>query len=693
VGAFAGFGQEYRFFSEDLSSAVAESVGPFSRPESEGLSEAFPESTERTPYVRHDTTCPQTPATCYEPVLTNTPGEGDVLLGKKFGGSATEALGAAVFVGATPDVSHVVVSSSVELTEALPGGALPAPKGGLYEWSAGAPATERLQLVSVLPESEGGGAATGLGAETGFEFGRDRVARHAISDDGSRVFFTAFAPGQTQKHLYMRDIARGETIRLDVAEGGSAADQPEGFFQSASADGSEVFFTDSFPLTMGSGGTGGSGGSSSDLYRCVIIEVAEAGGRRLKCDLSDLTVVPGSGQPGAGEEANVEGNILGIGENDDGYVYFVANGVQAEGASLGDCSGAHNESPPPGETCNLYVSHEGVTSFIATLSSDDSSDWGPRGELQRMTSRVSPDGVWLAFMSDRELTGYDNHDAKSGMPDEEVYLYNAQTKRLVCASCNPTGARPAGEEYKKLTTGHGGLVGGDRVWHEGQWLAANVPGWTPYEKSEALYQSRYLSDSGRLFFNSSDALVPQDTNGNEDVYEYEPTGVGPENAACSETTATFVPAADGCVGLISSGVGFGESAFLDASANGSDVFFLTAEKLAPQDVGTGLDIYDAHECTAASPCASPPAAATPECVSAASCRAAPASQPSLFGAPASATFSGAGNITSTPKPVAKERKTAKKKPKKKRKVKSRRRRSPGRAKGRRPVGHAVGRGH
>jgi hypothetical protein len=39
-------------------------------------------------------------------------------------------------------------------------------------------------------------------------------------------------------------------------------------------------------------------------------------------------------------------------------------------------------------------------------------------------------------------------------------------------------------------------------------------------------QSRYLSDDGgRVFFNCSDALVPQDINGAEDVYEWEADGV------------------------------------------------------------------------------------------------------------------------------------------------------------------------
>ena len=63
-------------------------------------------------------------------------------------------------------------------------------------------------------------------------------------------------------------------------------------------------------------------------------------------------------------------------------------------------------------------------------------------------------------------------------------------------------------------------------WDE-RWLAGSIPGWTALAKrTTTRYQSRYLSDAGRLFFNSADALVPLDTNGKEDVYEYEPAGEG-----------------------------------------------------------------------------------------------------------------------------------------------------------------------
>jgi hypothetical protein len=162
-----------------------------------------------------------------------------------------------------------------------------------------------------------------------------------------------------------------------------------------------------------------------------------------------------------------------------------------------------------------------------------------------------------------------------------------------------------------------------------------------------MYQPRALSDGGRLFFNSSDALVPQDVNGQEDVYEFEPEGMG----SCTASSVTFNPRSGGCVSLVSSGTSSEESGFMDASEGGHDVFFLTTSRLTSQDYDTALDVYDAHECSVSVPCVALPVSAPP-CSSGDSCKAAPSLQPSLFGAPASATFVGAGNIVaSSSKPV------------------------------------------
>jgi hypothetical protein len=617
VGPLIGQGHEYRFFSEDLSLGVTESFGPFSPPVIKGkLSESFPPATERTPYLRHDASCASELMTCFTPLVTGALGYADVPEGTVFDSSPAGLVGTTKFVGATPDLSHVVISSGTGLTS------MPAPNGGLYEWSMTNPISERIAPVSVLPAAEGGKIVeAGLGNYSG----TTRVAKNMISDDGSRIFFTADGPNG--EHLYMRDASRGETLRLDLPEG--TLQEPgsgTGLFQTATTDGSAAFFTARARLTSDSGATG----SQADLYRCEIRLVNEGKQERLTCRLSDLTPT-GAHSEGAG----VQGAVLAS-ENGD-YVYFVANAALAKNASPGNCS--ESSTPPAGAVCNLYVWHEGVTKFIATLSANDAPDWGgtETHNLTDMTSRVSPDGLWLAFMSDRSLTGYDNRDVVSGVPDEEVYLYSAVSGRLVCASCDPSGARPVGVEYR---VHEDGLSTGDRVWPPERWLAANVPGWTPYTLGHSLYQSRYLSDSGRLFFDSNDALVSQDTNGSEDVYEFDPAGVG----NCAGSSSMFVGLSDGCVGLISSGLAVGESAFLDASASGGDVLFLTTGKLVPEDVDTALDVYDAHECTVTSSCFVSSGEEVPVCESAASCRVSPSPQPLIYGSPSSATFAGTGNI-------------------------------------------------
>ena len=186
------------------------------------------------------------------------------------------------------------------------------------------------------------------------------------------------------------------------------------------------------------------------------------------------------------------------------------------------------------------------------------------------------------------------------------------------------------------------LVDPDSNWSN-HWLAASVPAWTgPF------YASRDVSNEGRVFFDSAEAIVPQDTNGREDVYEYEPEGVG----NCTR--------AEGCVSLISSGTSGEESAFLDASAKGpggqegEDVFFLTASRLVPQDLDSAFDVYDAHVCSASAPCLSAPVS-SPPCTSGDSCKAAPSPQPAIFGAPPSATFNGAGDVVPVPAATVKQK--------------------------------------
>jgi len=531
----------------------------------------------------------------------------------EFGGGELEGVEA---WGATPNLGHVVFKSF----KAEP---------GLYEWGG---AETPLELVSELP------GGTHVAPEEANLAGPGRGgARHAISNDGSLVFWT------TQGHLYARDTKTRETLQLDAVEpGASGTGQKKALFDAASADGSKVFFTDEQRLTVDSNAVTG----SPDLY---VFETAVAGGH-LSGTLTDLT-------PEAG--ANVVGGAAGagvLGTSEDGsYIYFVANGALAgTGAKQGHCSQGVG-SRPPGITCNLFMLHYNGTEWtapklIAALSFEDLPDWGGEAsDLGLATARVSPNGRFVAFMSSRSLTGYNNEDVTSKAPgerlDEEVYLYDANSGLLHCASCNPTGARPegifdTGDSHPGATgEGIGLVVDRPEIWSitrvtEDHWLAGSVPGWDRLSVGDSVYQSRYLSNSGRLFFNSTDHLVPAATGSREKVYQYEPSGVG----ACNSEA--------GCVGLLSLGTSEHEAAFLDASASGNDVFFLTEDQLVSQDVDGNFDVYDAHVCEPSSPCTQSSSATTPPCDEVTIPCKSPQTTAPAFAAPASTTVTGSGNVLS-----------------------------------------------
>jgi hypothetical protein len=486
----------------------------------------------------------------------------------------------------------------------------------------------RRQLVSILPDGEPYGGYVGGEARASDSYSTSvgLVSRNDVSSAGTRVIWEAILPSHVHTiHLYVRDLESEQTVQADAPQGvseeeieGSVGHPSLGAaFQTASASGNEVFFTDSKRLKPGA--------QPGDLY---VFSVASG-------QLTDLT--PGVG----GEAANVQGVVPGASE-DGSYVYFVAAGV------LGTAPNARGERAVAGKD-NLYVAHDDgaawSTTYIATLSSGDAPDWDGSREiagspgLSSLTSRVSPNGRYLAFMSDRPLTGYDTVVASAQTPAEEVYEYDAMTNTLACASCNPRLPQPQGI-YDTGNNLHAEFQGN---WAH-RWIAASVPGWTGSSGNPLIvpHQSRYLSDSGRLFFDSPEALVAQDTNGVEDVYEYEPDGVG-NCASNSNTGSVAAYGGGGCLGLISGGTGSEESEFVDASETADDVFFDTSQPLVAEDQDANADIYDAHVCSVNAPCPLAPAEAPSPCASGEGCRPGTVTA-AVFGAPSSAAVAGAGNL-------------------------------------------------
>jgi NHL repeat len=509
------------------------------------------------------------------------------------------------YAGSSEDGSRAFFAANA----AYAGGSITAEKNfNLYEWSA----AKGLQPLSILP-----GKSTAVPSAPDIAFGAkgghcqtgEKVTRHVVSADGQRVFWT-YAPVSGTTQLLAR-INGEETIQLDKKAAGGTGLSGGGVFQAASADGSVALFTDESKLTADSGASAG----APDLYRY------ELPGKVL----TDLTPGP--------SPAGVRGVV---GASDDGsHVYFLAAGVLSEEEN------SANQKAQAGAN-NLYLWHEGEVDFVAILSGEDQRDWQSNPSV--LSARVSADGRHLAFLSveTKALAGYDNTvgvGEHCRFPDHmgeplqgspicpQAFLYDAESKELGCASCNPTGARPLGP--------------------------TSLPGWTnPFEGP------RYLSEDGsKLFFESYDALLLADENAKRDVYEFELAGAG----SCTSESPAFDPASGGCHSLISSGQSSDESYLLDASADGRDAFFSTREPLVGWDENENYDVYDARSGGGLAG----PSGQQPPCLGEA-CKA-PVSIPPSSSAPGTPSFQGPGNAAQKSKKHKSKHKSKKHKHKAKKK--------------------------
>ncbi len=581
---------EYRGFSSNLSVGVFDAGGSFDKTP---LSEEAPGDGYNVIY-RHTLSDDND---SYQPLFTKTPRNRGP---EEFGFDEEETLFSEqyrptddLYAGASADFSHILFEVNAALTpEAADPGR---EKDDLYEWVDG-----RLSSVDVLPGGEPAPNATFGGYQpepesvNGFEKMPD--LSHVISADGSRVFWTDLATGD----LYVRENGT-TTVQVDATHG------PEpgggGNFQTASSDGSKVFFTDCKRLTADSTAVFSSG--CNEAGRSAHKNAALSGNDLYEYDvesgeLTDLTVDHNASDALG---ANVQG-VIGASEDGE-YVYFIADGVLTEGEN------AEGREPAAGDP-NLYLSRDGQTTFIATLDAESDNPPGPPGgtvagdwvpTLGRRTAEVTPDGQGVVFVTTNSFTGYHNAGFR------EVYVYDAQSGKLACASCLPTGEAPTAESYLPISGA-----------------------------SNATFQLRWISEDGsRVFFNSAAALVAHATSGAMNVYEWERDGAG----SCRDPRD--------CIYLLSGGTSPQGSYLVGASASGDDVFFVTRAQLASQDGSEAYNLYDAHVGGVAPP-------SPPEC-SGTGCQGVPLA-PTAFEAPASATFTGLGNFPPPAPATAAKPKTA-----------------------------------
>ncbi len=220
---------------------------------------------------------------------------------------------------------------------------------------------------------------------------------------------------------------------------------------------------------------------------------------------------------------------------------------------------------------NFYVwsKASGVT-FISELSSTDTTpfaqsltSWmggvgaanqaeGNTGSVTQDPSKSTTDGHVLVFASTLGLTGYETAGFR------EIYRYDEDApagSRLLCISCGPPGTS-ATSEAKLAFDEFDGFFFGPKVPLTSSMLVDNV-----------------TQDGNSVYFDTGDALVPQDTDGVQDVYEWR----------------------DGSVSLISSGQSASDNWLYGVSPGGKDVFFVSRDSLVPEKAGSTFAIYDARE--------------------------------------------------------------------------------------------------
>jgi hypothetical protein len=162
--------------------------------------------------------------------------------------------------------------------------------------------------------------------------------------------------------------------------------------------------------------------------------------------------------------------------------------------------------------------------------------------------QVSPSGSFMSFVTS-------NHVAQSQYENAghmEMYTYEADTGRVICVSCVPSGAAPV-------------------------------------SNAVASQDGLFMTNAGHAYFSTEDALVPTDTNHSEDVYEYVE---GRPQLITPGTGDTVHAAGSGIPGLDTTAETAG---LIGVSADGRDVYFGTFQTLVPSDHnGNFYKIYDAR---------------------------------------------------------------------------------------------------
>jgi hypothetical protein len=370
-----------------------------------------------------------------------------------------------------------------------------------------------LRLVSILPDGSVAAAGAVLPNPNSDP---SQAYRQTVSPDGSRVLFLSPAPVSgappVDAQLYER-VDHARTVWVSQPEVSGSPPAPENIvLQEVTGDSRHIIFTTTSQLLPDDANSG----SDIYLYTDTPNPASDA----------NLTLVTSSGDV---DPFLSDGGTAVVGSSDDGsrIYYDRAN--------------------------EIFVWHDGVSRGVL----GNLLPYGDQGLAASATvsepggARVTPDGRYMAMIArGTPGSGGPNPVIGDGGGLRELYLYDAVTDQVRCVSCPTSGPATANSDVIPA-------------------VSDNFP-----QQHLAGLRPSYLASDGRVFFSTTQALVPQDVNGVSDVYEFDP--------------------ATESVSLVSTGTGADGAAFVDASQNGSDVFMVTRQRLVAADQDDYIDLYDAR---------------------------------------------------------------------------------------------------
>lgn len=256
------------------------------------------------------------------------------------------------------------------------------------------------------------------------------------------------------------------------------------------------------------------------------------------------------------------------------------------------------------EAWDLRIARNGVESTLGPLEALDVVEHNSVGSpaFDRRALRIAPDGSAVVFHSLAQFDG-----TAPGVT--QVFRWTpADGLRRVSAA--PNGQPPVGNAtIGNLSTNTG-------ITPRTVGLANTLRGYP--------LLGRVITDDGRVFFETTEQLAPQDINAFVDVYEWE----------------------NGAVRPISPGTQSADALYHDNSADGDTVFFTTSARLIPAlDRNTSTDLYAARVGGGFPLPAVPPLCGGDGCQG-------PLAPPTTSQPPATSLFNGPGDADEPAPPVA-----------------------------------------